>query len=609
LKRIPLLLLLCACCGRGLADDWKPAPGSLVTRWAKDVTPANVHPEYPRPQMVRADWLSLNGLWDYAIRPRAEENVDTFDGPILVPFPVESALSGVKQAVGPERRLWYRRPFRIPQTWRSRRVLLHFEAVDWETTVWIDGKQAAVHRGGYDPFSIDVTAAARDGDTHEIVLAVWDPSDAGPQPCGKQHNKPQGIWYTPSTGIWQTVWLEPVPETYVRGVRLQSQTAPVGFSIVADVDAAAAGRRVAATVYASQGAGRTKIAEAGGAAGAPLAVAIPSAAQRFWSPDSPHLYDVVVRLVDADGKTVLDEVQTYGALRTISVARGDEKRPARVLLNDKPIFQLGPLDQGFWPDGLYTAPSDAALRHDLDVTRRLGFNLVRKHVKVEPARWYYWCDKLGLLVWQDMPSGDRHAKWPADGVEIRRTSESAAQYDEEMKRMIDARRHFGCIVAWVPFNEGWGQFDTVRITKLVKSYDPSRLVISASGGNDFKVGDAHDIHKYPGPAAPPADPIRAAILGEYGGLGLPIPGHLWVDKKNWGYKTFPTRAALTAAYVDLAAKLQPLARSHLCAAVYTQTTDVETEVNGLLTYDRELIKMQADAVREANLAVRKALSE
>jgi beta-galactosidase/beta-glucuronidase len=585
----------------GWAAEWKPAAGPLSTRWTKDVLPSTSHSEYPRPQMVRDAWQSLNGLWEYAIRPRGENRPDHFEGSILVPFPIESSLSGVMKRIGPDRELWYRRTVSVEPYAPDKRLLLHFDAVDWESTVWLDGAEIGVHRGGYTPFVFDVTDRMTQGKPHELVVKVWDPSDAGTQPCGKQHNKPEGIWYTPSTGIWQTVWLEPVPRAYFRDIRIEPDLASGKVRIVTEIANAPRHAQVRATVAAETetGSPSPQIAVHQAAVGEPLTISVPRDEIKPWSPDSPVLDRVQISLVGGDGK-VGDRVSSYFAFRSIAISEGQNGQPARILLNGKPTFLIGPLDQGFWPDGLYTAPTDEALRSDLEVTKRLGFNLVRKHVKVEPPRWYYWCDKLGLAVWQDMPSGDRSAKWPSPHGEIRRTPESAAEFDNELKAMIDARRNSPCIVAWVPFNEGWGQFDTVRIAKWVKAYDPSRLVIPASGGNHFPVGDIHDIHAYPGPAAPPADPVRAEVLGEFGGLGLPVAGHLWADKKNWGYRKYKTRDELTDAYLDLVKKLKPLGESRLSAAVYTQTTDVETEVNGLMTYDRALIKMDADKVRRAN---------
>jgi len=591
-------------CVGAFAADWKPAAGPLATRWAKDVSPEKAHSEYPRPQMVRETWQNLNGLWDYAIRPRGDAEPGRFDGTILVPFPAESALSGVMKRVGPDKQLWYHRAVSVPEAWRGKRILLHFEAVDWEASVSIDGRTIGMHRGGYSPFTFDVTDALVPGKAHDLVVVVWDPSDAGTQPCGKQHNKPQGIWYTPSTGIWQTVWLEPVPQSYVRDVRLEPDVAGHKVTVDAEIVGPTDGCTVAAEIIVDeQGVNPTRrtITSASGVAGKPFTIVIPPSDVKLWSPGSPFLYDIAIRVAKEAGSQTSDQVKSYFAMRSIGIGPGPDKT-TRIVLNGKPVFLIGPLDQGFWPDGLYTAPTDEALRSDLEVTKKLGFNLVRKHVKVEPARWYYWCDRLGLVVFQDMPSGDMHARENSrKRPEITRSAESAKEFDVELKEMIDSRRHFSCIVAWVPFNEGWGQFDTVRISRWIKEYDPSRIVIPASGWNDFPVGDIHDIHSYPGPAAPQAESGRAAVLGEFGGLGLPIPGHLWInDKKNWGYRKFESRDALTAAYLALTAKLRPLVESRLSAAVYTQTTDVETEVNGLMTYDRELIKMDADKVQQAN---------
>lgn len=562
--------------------------------------------------MERGDWQNLNGLWDYAIRARGDTETGQFDGQILVPFPVESSLSGVMKRVGPDKRLWYRRMVSVPQSWRGKRVLLHFEAVDWEATVSIDGHTVGTHRGGYAPFTFDVTDALDPGKAHALVVAVWDPSDSGTQPCGKQHNKPQGIWYTPSTGIWQTVWLEPVSPTHVKDVRIVPDVAAHRLTIDAAVDGPTEGCVASAQVINPV---RHGTFAASGAVGQPVGVTIPPQDVHLWSCESPFLYRVRVVVTKrpvtslASAETV-DEVTSYAALRSVEVVRGPDQQ-TRIVLNGKPIFLIGPLDQGFWPDGLYTAPTDQALRSDIEVTKKLGFNFIRKHVKVEPARWYYWCDRLGVAVFQDMPSGDLHARENSRlRREITRSAESAKDFDVELKEMIDARRQFPCIVGWVPFNEGWGQFDTVRISRWIKEYDPSRLVDPASGWNDFPVGDVHDVHSYPGPAAPPAEEGRAAVLGEFGGLGLPILGHLWVnDKKNWGYRKYESRDALTAAYLGLAARLRPLVRSRLSAAVYTQTTDVETEVNGLMTYDRELIKMDADKVRAANTELVRLLDQ
>ena len=599
------------------AADWKPAAGPLMTRWAKDVTPTNVHREYPRPQLVRNEWECLNGLWEYAIKPKAEDRPAAYEGSILVPFPVESALSGVMRRVGPEERLWYRRSFALPKTWSTKRVLLHFDAVDWEATVWLDGKQLGVHRGGYAPFTFDVTEQLSPDRTHEIVVGVWDPSDAGTQPRGKQTNKPHGIWYTPTSGIWQTVWLEPVTKSHFNDLVFQPGGAPNSVILTVTPTDPAVELPLDVEIFDQpfdSNVPPTKIASASGTSAIPLVLTVPSDLTKYWTPDTPNLYGTTIRLLSADRKQVLDEVQSYFALRNFDVLPAANDRVARIRLNNRPVFLIGPLDQGFWPDGLYTAPTDEALRSDLETTKRLGFNLVRKHVKVEPARWYYWCDRLGLVVFQDMPSGDQSAaevtakdnspeaqSWYLSKAEIKRSPDSAKQYEAELLELIAARRQFPSIIAWVPFNEGWGQFDTEGVVRTIRVHDARRLVTPSSGWNDFPLGDIHDVHSYPGPAAPPASAERAAVLGEFGGLGLPISGHLWMaEGKNWGYRKYTTREQLTAAYLNLATKLEPLVVSRLSAAVYTQTTDVETEVNGLMTYDRSMIKMDPDQLYQAN---------
>ncbi len=570
--------------------DWEQANRRLTTRWAKDLSPGNLHPEYPRPQMVRTDWSNLNGAWEYAITKKDAPQPDRFDGEILVPFPIESVLSGVSRRVSENDHLWYRRSFKIPGEWSGRRVLLHFGAVDWESVVWVDGQQVGTHRGGYDPFTLDITDALSEASSHEISIRVWDPSDRGTQPRGKQRQRPGGIWYTPSSGIWQTVWLEPVPQAAISTLKL---TPNVDAGLL-ELTVTTRGSSERYTVEAVARNEEREIARITGKVGTLLQLKIDQ--PKLWSPDSPFLYGLQVKLLK-EGKPI-DRVTSYFGMRKISL--GVDGGITRILINNEPVFQFGPLDQGFWPDGLYTAPTDEALGYDLQITKQLGFNMVRKHVKVEPDRWYYWCDKLGLLVWQDMPNGDAHANWPRDGIEIERSNESAQQYRRELKALIDSHYNHPSIVMWVPFNEGWGQFDTVGTSRWVKQYDPARLVNSASGGNDFAVGDVKDDHFYPGPGGSPAQRQRAVVLGEFGGLGLPLAGHTWQEEKSWGYRSFQNRNALTAAYLDLIAKLRPLVESRLSAAIYTQTTDIELEVNGLMTYDRSQIKMDVERIATAN---------
>jgi hypothetical protein len=584
-----------------VAADWQPAPGPLMTRWAKDVSPEKVNPEYPRPQMVRKEWVNLNGLWDYAILDWGKNlsvyrRPSAWGGKILVPFPIESSLSGVGKRVTDKQLLLYARKFKAPKLPDGGRLLLHFGAVDWEAVVSVNGAKVGEHRGGYDSFTFDITAALKPGDAEqELVVAVQDPTDASFQPRGKQVANPHGIWYTPVTGIWQTVWLEPVPMIRVDSFKIEPDFDGNTVRFMVRLSEVRPGIRTRLTVI-DQGKTIESLEEDG---------AIDHISTRLdwkhWSPDSPHLYNVKFEVLD--GKTVLDEVTTYFAIRKISVGK-DEHGINRLLLNNKPLFQFGPLDQGWWPDGLYTAPTDEALKYDIEMTKKLGFNMIRKHVKVEPARWYYHCDKLGMLVWQDMPSGDKHARWDPlgshNGTEMKRSEESAKNYDAEWKAIIDDLRNHPCIVMWVPFNEGWGQSDTVRITEWTKKYDPTRLVNCASGGNDFPVGDVYDIHRYPGPAAPKPDGQRAIVLGEYGGLGLPLEGHTWLDKGNWGYRTFQSKDELQGAYLRLIDQLRPLVGKGLAAAIYTQTTDVEVEVNGLMTYDRQVLKFDADKLAAAH---------
>ena len=576
---------------QGVLAQWQPAAGPLKTRWAAEVSPEKPHPEYPRPQMVRDEWMNLNGLWDLAIAPKEAAKPEVFPKQILIPFPVESALSGVMRPVSESDQLWYRRSFSIPKAWIGERVLLHFGAVDFETTIWVNGLEMGRHRGGYDGFSFDITDALKARGTNELIVSAYDPTDAGTQPRGKQVRKPGGIWYTATSGIWQTVWLEPVKAARINELKITPDLDNSAVTVRASTPLLL-GEYVVEVRVRDRGA---TVAKASEPAGHDVTLKIPR--PKPWSPEDPFLYDLDIAL--KLGSHTLDHVESYFGLRKISLGK-DAKGFTRLCLNNQPYFQFGPLDQGFWPDGLYTAPTDKALRFDIETTKKLGFNLARKHVKIEPDRWYYWCDKLGLLVWQDMPSGDKYIR--ANAPDITRSPASATEFDSELVALIQGRRNHPCIVMWVPFNEGWGQSDTTNVVERIRKLDPTRLVNSASGWADRGVGDVHDLHKYPGPGAPDPEPARAAVLGEFGGLGLPLSGHTWQGEKNWGYRSFTSREALTSAYLDLVTKLFPLIEEKgLSAAVYTQTTDVEVEVNGLLTYDREVIKMDLKKVSAANL--------
>ncbi|MBN1996688.1 chitobiase/beta-hexosaminidase C-terminal domain-containing protein [candidate division KSB1 bacterium] len=584
-----VLLMVFGCCC--FADDYKPVPGKIMTPWAKDVDPSSVLPEYPRPQMVRRDWINLNGLWSYAIVNKDDSAPATYDGRILVPFAIESALSGVKKSVGKDNALWYSTTFDIPKNWLKNRTLLHFGAVDWEAAVFVNGMELGSHKGGYDAFTFDITEALNPKKPHQqLVIRVWDPTDDHTQPRGKQVNNPHAIWYTSVTGIWQTVWLESVPQTYIKSIAVVPDIDTGSVNIAVETS----GRQRTCTILATAKDGWSTAGKKTGLVGKWLSVPIDK--PKLWSPDSPFLYDLEIVLKDEKGKQI-DKISSYFGMRKISLGR-DKNSLVRIMLNDKFLFQLGLLDQGWWPDGLYTAPTDEALKYDIEITKKYGFNMARKHVKVEPDRWYYWADKLGLLVWQDMPSGDRHIG--SNDPDITRTPDSSGQFLTELIEMIDQCANHPSIVIWVPFNEGWGQFETDEVSAMVKQLDPSRLVNSVSGWADRRVGDMHDIHVYPGPGMPPPEQGRAIVLGEFGGLGLPVADHTWQDKANWGYRSFEDADKLTEAYSDLIEKLYPMIDDGLSAAVYTQTTDVEIEVNGLLTYDRRVLKMDPEQVKKIN---------
>ncbi len=581
-------------------SQWKIAGNKITTPWASEMDPENVLQEYPRPQMVREKWQNLNGLWDYSILPASSSRPSSFDGRILVPYAIESALSGVGKRVGQDSILWYRTSFQLTGRGQDDRVLLHFGAVDWETTVFVNGQEAGSHKGGYDPFSIDITTLVNGSgsNSHELVIKVWDPTSDGPQPRGKQINDPHGIWYTPVTGIWQTVWLEYVPETYLSSIKITPNVDQSLVNVIPMVENAQAGDML----HVSVSDGNQEVGSIITSAKSPAFVYIDQ--PRLWSPDDPFLYDLTVSLWRDDQK--IDQVDSYFGMRKISMET-DANGIQRMLLNNEYLFQFGPLDQGWWPDGLYTAPSDEALRFDVEKTKAMGFNMIRKHVKTEPARWYYHADQLGLLVWQDMPSGDLGNQWNQDpgrygtGTEKDRTEESKSIFHTEWKEIMDDLYNSPSIVVWVPFNEAWGQFDTEKVVDWTVEYDPSRLVNGASGGNYTKSGHIIDIHNYPDPQMPKAELFgedQILVLGEYGGLGLPLEGHTWQEKDNWGYRSFENKADLKNRYSEYIDRLTGLISKGLSAAIYTQTTDVEVEINGLMTYDRKVIKMPESELKQ-----------
>lgn len=583
--------------------QWKPAGDKIKTDWATQIDPQNVLPEYPRPIMERSDWKNLNGLWEYAVIDKGAVLPSKFEGEILVPFAIESSLSGVQRRINEKQELVYQRTFDVPKAWRGKQVLLHFGAVDWKADVWVNDVKVGSHTGGFVPFSFDITPALAANGNNRLTVKVWDPTDRSYQPRGKQVSNPEGIWYTPVSGIWQTVWLEPVAQKHISNLRITPDIDQRILTVDAQVNGCAKADMVEVQVFD----GSQLVATGKSINAQPVEVAMP-ADMKLWSPESPALYTLIVQL-KSNGK-VVDQVDSYAAMRKFSTGR-DANGIVRLELNNKPLFQFGPLDQGWWPDGLYTAPTDEALLYDVKKTKDFGFNMIRKHIKVEPARWYTHCDREGIIVWQDMPSGDRGPEWQPrqyfTGTEAKRSAESEANYRKEWKEIMDCLYSYPCIGTWIPFNEAWGQFKTEEIAKWTKEYDPTRLVNPASGGNHYTCGDMLDLHHYPHPNMFLYDAQRATVLGEFGGIGYAMKEHLWVPDRNWGYVQFNSKKEVTDEYVKYADQLRDLVARGFSAAVYTQTTDVEVEVNGLMTYDRKEIKIDEKRVHDANQSVINAL--
>ncbi|MFA7421402.1 MAG: sugar-binding domain-containing protein [Melioribacteraceae bacterium] len=580
--RFKLFYLLTLFTASVFAQEWKPADLKLETPWTSKVSPATAHQEYPRPQFVRNDWKNLNGLWEYAIQTKLLNAPKKYEGKILVPFAIESSLSGVARSVGKENWLWYKTSFSVPKEWKGKNVRLNFGAVDWETEIFVNGKSIGTHSGGYDEFSFDVTQFLNQ-DKNELVVRVWDPIDEGFQPHGKQVRKPGGIWYTSVTGIWQTVWLEPVEKTFVQNIKTYPDIDKSEIRIETNVANASGNETVGITVLDNG----KEVARTSNKANELIILNIPNA--KLWDAVNPFLYDLKIKL-SLNGK-VLDEVTSYFGMRKISIEKDTNGIP-RMMLNNKFVFQFGTLDQGWWPDGLYTPPTDSALAYDVIKLKELGLNTIRKHVKVEPARFYFHCDKLGMLLWQDMPSGDGFVG-STDNSEMKRVAQSESVYDSELKEMIDEHFNSPSIIAWVPFNEGWGQFNTIKVLNWVSHYDATRLCDGPSGWSDWvAAGHMQDKHDYPGPSMPEdKKDNRALVLGEFGGLGLPIENHTWQNKNNWGYRNYTSLEELEKQFLALIEKIPVLIKNGLSAAIYTQTTDVEVEVNGLMTYDRKVMKL------------------
>ncbi len=603
------------------AQQWNPAGDRIRTPWAEEVSPTNSHPEYPRPQMVRSEWQSLNGLWDYAITPKSEPKPSKFDGKILVPFAVESSLSGVGRKVTPDDALWYKTTFTVPSAWKGRRLMLNFDAVDWKTVVYVNDIQIGSHTGGYTHFSFDVTPYLKNG-ANSLVLKVEDATDNDFQPRGKQVSKPSGIWYTAVSGIWQSVWMEPVAPAHVTDYNVVSSIKEKAINVTVDAEGVQEGDVIKVFLldggigYSTETANAAKTATDGLYAVLASGMTVPGGTvtlnvrnPKLWSPDSPYLYGLDIQIL-RNGK-VIDKVASYTAMREVGAYRknGNTKLMG---LNGEGLFQLGPLDQGWWPDGLYTAPTDEALKFDIQKTKDFGFNMIRKHIKVEPDRWFYYCDQIGIIVWQDMPSFGGSKKWGmyyyGEGEDFPATPEAKANYYKEWTEIMNQVKKFQCIVVWVPFNEAWSQFDTKEVVAYTKKLDPTRLVNQSSGGNwEEGVGDILDNHHYPYPAMRMWDKNMINVLGEYGGIGFPVEGHLWQADKNWGYVQYKNGDEVLAEYASFAEQLKQLIKQGCCAAVYTQTTDVEIEVNGIMTYDRKVIKMDEKKLRAVNEGIIKSM--
>ena len=581
----------------GTDDGWQMAPVRMATPWTQDVSPDNALPDYPRPQLTRPRWQSLNGVWQFA-GASAEERPPIgadLDERVLVPYPIESALSGIERH---EDHMWYRRTFTVPSSWKvgsGARLLLNFGAVDYDATVWVNGVRVTSHRGGYTSFSADVTDALTGNGPQELVVGVTDLGDQTWQPLGKQRNVPdRGIFYEGASGIWQTVWMEPVAAAgHIEGLGMSTDIDTSTLQLTVS-SSAAAGAVAEAVVRA----GNKVVSTVSGPADAPLDVPVPDA--RLWSPDDPYLYSLQVTL--RRGNASVDSVGSYFGMREIGKERGADGK-LRITLNHKITFLLSTLDQGYWPDGIYTAPTDEALRFDIAQTKALGFNTIRKHIKVEPDRWYYAADQLGLMVWQDMPAMKTGGTPPPD---------AQAEFERQLHEVVAQHSSWTSIIGWIPFNEGWGEWDraaTGRIAGEVKAQDPTRLVNAHSGVNccashgDSGAGDVIDWHAYTGPAQDVPEAGRVATDGEHGGYGLAVPGHMWFGDGH-AYQMAGSQDELTRLYVENQRRvLDSAQRCGISGSVYTQTTDVEHEINGFFTYDREVPKMDFDQVRAVNRSI------
>lgn len=594
---VRMFMIICSLCFSYISFAWSPQGNKIKTRWAEQVTVENVWQIYPRPQLKRVNWKNLNGLWKYQVTEMNRKKKDVHYGDeILVPFSIESSLSGVEGQFGPSDKLWYRKEFTIDPDWKGKQILLHFGAVDYECQVWVNNILVGKHTGGNNPFSFNITRFLKKDGKQVVELSVTDPTDTESITRGKQQLNQRGIWYTPVSGIWQTVWIEPVNPVYIRQMcpetNIENSTVKLHFDIAESVG----DESLLVKVFD----GEKNILTSEQKLGKDIELQIPGLV--WWSPENPKLYDLEVSLC-RNGRT-LDKVTSYFAMRDVSIVR-DEAGYKRICLNGKPVFHYGTLDQGWWPDGLLTPPSPEAMIWDMVQLKEMGFNTIRKHIKVEPATYYYYADSLGIMIWQDMPSGFATARKETehlshtDEKDWDAPTEVSAQWLKELDEMIDHLRFFPCITSWVVFNEGWGQHNTVEVVENMMQKDRTRIINGVSGWTDRKVGHVHDIHNYPSASMvlPEFTDDRVAVLGEFGGLGFPVEGSLWnPGMNNWGYKNIDGSIELLADYSRLMYDLETLIAQGLSAAIYTQTTDVEGEVNGLITYDRKKIKIPANTL-------------
>lgn len=581
------------------AMAWNIKGEKIKTEWAEKVTPDNVWQNYPRPQLKRTEWTNLNGLWKYSVTNLSEQKSNVkFQDEILVPFAIESALSGVAKSFTADDKLWYRREFTVNNATNGKQTILHFGAVDYECSVWINNKLVGTHKGGNNPFSFNITQSLKPTGKQIIEVSVTDPTDKESITRGKQQMNQFGIWYTPVSGIWQTVWVETVNATHIEKILPQANIAESTVRLNFDIANLKGDETLSVKILDNN----KVIATANQKVSSDITIKIPN--PELWSLATPKLYHFTVEL--SKKNVLLDKVSSYFAMREVAMNK-DEAGYNRIFLNGNAVFQYGTLDQGWWPDGLLTPPSAEAMLSDMVQLKNMGFNTIRKHIKVEPALYYYYADSLGLMLWQDMPSGFATERKKVEHLSpVAKTDWNApepvvTQWKKEINEMIDELRFFPCITTWVVFNEGWGQHNTKDMVEMVAQKDRNRIINGVSGWTDRKVGDLLDVHNYPlvSMIKPVNNNNRISVLGEFGGLGMPVKDHIWnPDMRNWGYKNIDQAVDLVSDYSRLVYDLETLIAQGASAAIYTQTTDVEGEVNGLITYDRKITKIPATFLQQ-----------